>query len=193
MGRKVLLGIFAVALVAAPAFAHAQAEQGFYLGGSVGQAKAKEFCDTDGVAGLTVANCDNSATTWKAFIGYRIHRNFAVEGTFLKTDDFTASGTITGIPFSGSADGQAFGVAVMGVLPVGSMDLFAKLGFLSTDAETRVSAGGQTFTFGDDETEAHFGIGAIYNFGRNWGVRAEWEKTNKSKLEVWSIGLQYRF
>jgi opacity protein-like surface antigen len=44
-----------------------------------------------------------------------------------------------------------------------------------------------------DETEFHYGLGAKYAFTRNWAVRGEWEKTDKLKVELLSIGVEYRF
>ena len=38
-----------------------------------------------------------------------------------------------------------------------------------------------------------YGIGATWNFNRNFGVRAEWERLNDSDIDILSIGLQYRF
>lgn len=196
MSKNKVLAAAAAMLLAMPFAASAQQadERGLYVGVSIGEAKVKDFCDTGGVAGLVVTSCDNKASAYKAFVGYRAHRHFAIEGTLLKTDDFTAAGTFAAVPFTAKADGTAFGVAGVAILPVGtSFNLFGKLGFLSTEIESSATVGGASGSFSEDETEAHYGFGATYSVSRNWGVRAEWEKTDKSKIEMWSIGLQYRF
>jgi OmpA-OmpF porin, OOP family len=181
------------AILAAPAASWAQ-DLGFYVGGSLGQAKAKEYCDTGGIAGLAVSSCDNKATAWKAFAGYKFHPNFAVEGTYIRTDDFTASATFSGVPFTVKSDGRSFGLAGLGIWPVSQQfSVFGKLGFLRTEAESTATVAGTTIKFGENESEVHYGLGALYNLTRNWGVRAEWERANKSKLEIMSIGVQYQF
>jgi opacity protein-like surface antigen len=38
-----------------------------------------------------------------------------------------------------------------------------------------------------------FGVGAAFNFTRNFAIRAEWERLNDSEIDILSIGLQYRF
>ena len=44
-----------------------------------------------------------------------------------------------------------------------------------------------------DDTEFHYGVGVKYAFTGNWAVRGEWEKTDKLKVELLSIGVEYRF
>lgn len=183
----------AAAFGAAPIALQAQ-EMGPYVGASIGQAKAKDFCDTEGEPGLVVTGCDDKATAWKLFAGYRMHRNFAAEITFSQTDDFSASATYLGVPFSVKGDGRSFGIAALGILPVGTgFELFGKLGIMRTEVDASATVSGVTLDAGDSETEAHYGLGAVYNFTRNWGVRAEWERGDKSKVDVMSLGVQYKF
>lgn len=179
--------------LAAPSVTLAQ-DMGLYVGGSLGQAKAKDWCDSNGTAGFTLGTCDDKDTAWKVFVGYRFHRNFAAEATYVQLGDFSASGTFLGTPFNVTADGKAFGVAVLGIWPVSpQFDVFGKLGFLRTEAEGTVDVAGSSITFGENDTEAHYGLGAMYNFARNWGLRAEWERVDKSKIDMWSVGVQYKF
>ena len=44
-----------------------------------------------------------------------------------------------------------------------------------------------------NETEFHYGVGARYLFAPNWAARAEWERTDQLKVELLSIGLEFRF
>ena len=37
------------------------------------------------------------------------------------------------------------------------------------------------------------GVGGVFNFSRNLGLRAEFERYNDSEINVLSIGMQYRF
>jgi opacity protein-like surface antigen len=192
--KAILAGSVAAAFaLAAPTAAFAQ-DMGFYLGGSLGQAEAKDWCDTGGEAGLTINSCDDKDTAWKLFAGYRFHRNIAAELSYIQLGDFTANVTYLGTPISINADGKAFGIAALGIWPVSpQFDVFGKLGFLRTEVEATGTSGGTSVTLGENETEAHYGIGAAFNFTRNLGLRAEWERADKSKLDFWSIGLQYKF
>ena len=192
--KKLLAAAVALAFAAAaPSLVQAQ-EMGAYVGASIAQAKAKDFCDTGGEPGLVVSSCDDKADAWKLLAGYRFHRNFAAEATYLQTGDMSVSGTYLGAPFSGKGDGRAFGIAALGIMPVGQrVELFGKLGVLRTEIDASATVLGTSLSFGEDETEAHFGMGAIFKLTRNWGVRAEWERAEKSKIDLLSLGVQYAF
>ena len=183
------------AVLAGPGAVLAQQTGNLYVGGSFGETKAKDWCDVSGApGGVTVPSCDNKGSFWKAFVGYQFHRNFAVEGTYLQTDDFSGSFTFGGATGTVSANAQAFGAAALGLLPVGErFTLFGKLGLLITDSKGSGSIGATTVSVGDDETEVHYGFGGVFSLSRNWGIRAEWETTEKSKLDSISVGVQYRF
>ena len=164
-------------------------DKGFYLGGALGQATFKGFCVDD----PSVLTCDEKDTAWKVFGGYRFNRYVAIEGTYV--DWGKAIGTVDPV-------GPAGPVVVplsqtgMGVAAVGSFALtpqfsvFGKAGFLMTEQKTPASASGNTSR---DETEFHYGLGARFSFTPNWGMRAEWERTEKTEVEMLSIGVEYRF
>lgn len=189
-----LVAVAGIIGVSSATLAQAAQDRGWYLGGSIGQATAKAFCDTGGVTGLSVTSCDDKNTSWKLFAGHKFTRNFAAELTWIKFDDFSASATFTGIPFTASADGNAFGIAGVGIWPVTQQfSLFGKLGILRTEAEGTATVGGSTITLGDNETEAHYGLGATYDFTRNWALRGEWERADKSEIDMLSLGVQFKF
>lgn len=183
--------LFAAALgvAAAPSFAQ---ERGFYVGGSIGQTEAGNWCDS--APGFAVTSCDDEDTGFKGFVGYRFNRNFAVEGSYMDAGEFTGTVTAGGTSASVTADATAWGIAAVGFLPLSDrFDLFGKIGFVRGESEATVSVGGSTFTVGDDGTELHYGLGAIYNLTRNWGVRGEWENVDDADISMLSLGVQYRF
>ena len=196
--RKIRNSVAAAIAVAAvgfsiPSVTFAQ-DQGGYLGGGIGDAKVKEFCDTGGIAGLTVTPCDNKATAWKIYGGYQFNKNFAAELSYIKTDDFTATVNFGGFSVPVSVDGTIWGIAALGILPINQQfSVFGKFGFAQTDAQATGTVGGTTFTVGEDETEAHIGVGLKFDFSRNWGARLEWERLDKSELELISVSVVYRF
>jgi opacity protein-like surface antigen len=88
---------------------------------------------------------------------------------------------------------HSYGLAAVGTLPLGEgFELFGKAGFLMTEQETRRLTPNPS-TVDRDETEFHYGLGAKYAFTKNWALRGEWEKTEKLKVELLSIGVEYRF
>jgi OmpA-OmpF porin, OOP family len=172
---KRLLLLAACATVALPA----AAQVGPYLGGSLGQSTFTKWCDVPG-------SCDDTDTAWKLFGGYRINRHFGIEATYVEWGEVTASAGALEV----AASQHSYGLAAVGMLPVGQagLELFGKLGFLLTSQETR-----STFTVERDETELHYGLGVKYVFSQNLAARAEWEETEKLKVRMLSIGLEYRF
>jgi hypothetical protein len=80
-------------------------------------------------------------------------------------------------------------VAAVGTLEIApQFSIFGKAGFLMTDQETRGASARKR-----DDTELHYGIGARLAVAPNWAARAEWEKTEKLKVELLSLGAEYRF
>jgi OmpA-OmpF porin, OOP family len=168
-----------VALASAPSFAQ---DSGFYVGGALGQATYTEFCDASALS------CDDEDTAWKFFGGYRFNQFFALEATYI--DWGQAIGTIAGprdIPLSQTSMGAA---AVVGFRFTPQFSAFGKLGLLRTEQETPASASGNTTR---DTSETHYGLGAGFHFTSNWAARVEWERTEKTKVEMLSVGLEYKF
>jgi OOP family OmpA-OmpF porin len=163
-------------------------ESGAYLGGSLGQSKFKEWCDTSGAPpGFVLLACEDTDTAWKLFGGYRFNRYAAIEATYVNWGKVTAT---VGGPTDISAEQSSMGIAAVGSLELGpQFSVFGKLGFLMTEQETKVAS---TSTDRDD-TELHYGFGVRYRFAANWAARAEWERTEKLKVEMLSIGAEFRF
>lgn len=182
-------------LAAAPAAQAQQSDAGFYVGGAIGQGEAGNWCDTSGApAGFGLSSCDDKDTAWKAFLGYRFNRNFGAEATYINFGKYSGTVTFGGSSATVNADATAWGLAAVGFFPVGNQfELFGKIGFVRGESEADVTVGGTSVQVGDKGTELHYGVGGIYNFSRNLGVRLEWENVNDADLSVLSIGLQYRF
>jgi OOP family OmpA-OmpF porin len=180
------------ALMAAAGFAMSQGalaqskgqDSGWYVGGSIGQSEADSSCP----AGFT---CDFKDTDWKIFGGYRINRNFAAEAFYADHGEIKVSRG------GASATGKSstFGAAALGILPLGGgqFELFGKLGIGSTSVDATASAGGFSTGASDSGSDLLYGVGAMFNFSRNLGVRAEYERYNDSEINVLSVGIQYRF
>ena len=153
------------------------ADNGFYVGGSIGQAKA-ELKEGN-------LNFDADDTGFKAIAGIRPLDWLAVEANYVNFGE--ASDDDVEI----DADGvSAFAV---GFLAAGPVDLFAKAGLVSWDASVSVDGLG---TIGrDDGTDLAYGVGAQLRF-LSLGVRAEYEIFDidgVDDLSMLSIGFTYTF
>lgn len=180
-----------VALILASALAQAQ-DSGFYLGGALGQSKFKDWC-TGASATAFFNSCDDKDTAWKLLGGYRFNRYVAVEGSYIDWGEVTANVTVSGTRAEVAAKQHSYGLAAVGTLPLGErFELFGKAGFLMTEQETRRITPSPS-TVNREESELHYGLGAKYLFTKNWVLRGEWEKTDKLKVEMLSLGVEYRF
>src|SRR5687767_11008397 len=107
---------------AMPSFA---ADNGFYLGGSIGQANVEEKND------LTGFDLDADDTGFKAIVGLRPLDFLGFELSYV--DLGQAEDSIAGVNLAADTKGiDAFAVGFLG-LPF--MDIFAKAGVISWDAE----------------------------------------------------------
>jgi OOP family OmpA-OmpF porin len=177
------------------AWAQAPQDVGLYLGGSLGYSTID--LDTGGLAaaGMTTLSSDDNDTGWKLFAGYQFHRNWAVEGTYYDLGKFNASGVVTGTatPANVSVKVKGWGLAAVGILPLQqNFSLFGKLGGFWSDSNASASAGPFAAATGDSNSEFMGGIGVMYNFSHNLGVRAEAEFIG-SDVQFYSIGLQFKF
>lgn len=191
----------ALAAALAPHAVMAQ-DMGFYIGGSVGQSKAKDACDDLGSVGFS-GSCDDTDTGAKIFLGYQFNKNFAVEGGYVDLGKAKASGTISGSPASGEAKADTWQLSAVGIWPMANnFSLLGKIGVHRWDLDTQGSAFGVTVSASDKGTDLTFGFGAGYEFNKNLGLRVEWERfrnvgeedtTGKSHVDLLSVGLRYRF
>ena len=159
-----------------------------YLGGSVGQSKASDFCSG-------VGNCDDKDTAWSVFIGHQFNRYVAAEIGFRNFGEVA-----TGVPGAEtSVKARAFDLVLMGVLPVGErFSLYTKFGayFAETDTFTNSPLGS---TAGKDSNiNMTYGVGAEWEFVRQFRLRLEWQRYQEMSssdvdIDAVSVGLIYRF
>ena len=166
------------ALVAAPAFA----QDGLYIGGSIGQSKYKG----DDIGGLST---DRKDTGGKLFGGYEFTPNIALELGYADLGKATsAAGSVKGkgayldavgkVPFTP----QLSGIARVGVFQ-GKADFEGPLGIRDSD----------------EKTAPKVGLGLQYDVTKNVAVRGEWERyrfeafDRKANADLYSLGMNYRF
>jgi OmpA-OmpF porin, OOP family len=188
------------ALSVSPAVLAQDQEPGWYVGGAYGKTVIKgggcgELRNDLASIGATVTACDDKDSGWKIFAGYRVNRHFAVEASYIDFGSLTASATRLGVNVNASGDVTSFGVAAVGILPVGErFSVFGKAGLLITEMSARASGStGGSSSNSDSQSELHYGVGAMFNLSSRWALRAEWERAEDSEVEMISIGIQYRF
>lgn len=154
-----------------------------YVGGSIGEAKYK---DTPGV----LSNRDNKDTGYKVYVGTQINPIFGVEATYFDMAKYTGNSSAfngsTVVPTNISGEATAWGLAAILTAPTNltsvfgnSFGLFAKVGVVRNKLSTNISGPGFTSHQKENSTGANFGVGAKYDFAKNFSVRAEWERLNK--------------
>lgn len=160
---------------------------------SLGSVQASAETDAYGYAGASFGNAkvdqDDAGfsewdSSWKVFGGVMFNENIGAElayGDMGSPDD--AGFSVEELTVAGAQ--------VIGVLPLGQFDLFAKIGYAYYDAEFELAGGGTPTRTG---IELASGFGARYNIGK-FAIRAEAEMLDVEFADVYnvSIGAQYRF
>ena len=196
---KALATLLAVTALSVPAAAHAGP---WYVGLGIGQSSTSTDLVSNRESTLINAtdvssDFDRNDTAWKAFAGWRLHRNVAVEVNYTDLGKAKLVTNLTGggvAPASITLDRKLDGYGIDGLL-IAPFDphklaVFARAGAFRARLREDATLGGNiVFTNGDpedrtrhasqDETVFHWGVGADWNFLPNVGVRLEWERFSK--------------
>lgn len=181
MKKSVKSATWLVAL-AALGMSASVAAQGIYVGAAGLQSR---FDSGD----FDVEDVDDEDTGWKLIAGFRATPNVAIEGTYTSFGEQQAPAVAVGGPFEAKA--KAFSVFGVGLMPVGPVDLFLKVGASRIEADGNVGA----VFFEDDDIELAYGAGLQFNMGA-LGLRAEYEKFDTDiigDLDVISAGITFTF
>jgi OOP family OmpA-OmpF porin len=205
--RNAALALASVVALAAPSIGMAQStmdsmtkavtgpDSGWYVGGSYGQTKFGIDC-----SGLS---CDDTDTGFRVFGGYMGNKHFGVELGYADLGKSTFSGTVLGVPVTGDSKATAWDLVAVGVLPIGDkFSVFGKLGMYMGDGEFTVTGIGSS---SDTTTDLTYGVGVGFDFTKNLGIRAEWQRYQKvsfassgggnaeGDVDLMSIGILWRF
>ena len=151
------------------------ADNGFYVGGSVGNSSISTKPDTN-------IDINSDDTGYKVFGGFKF-TIFAVEGGYVDFGKVENAGD--SVELSGW---DLFGLVNLGIGPI---DLFGKLGVFAWDADALTSGN----KVSDDGTDPVVGIGAGVTLG-SFSVRAEYEYFDISdfdEVSMISLGVAYIF
>lgn len=198
---------YPVPAYAAPApvvFVPARPVSQWYFGAGAGQSQFQDAEQANrlgytGEAGAAqVQDTDHNA--WKAFLGYRFNRNFAVEAGYTDLGQVQAQNAAT--VATGTAKG--WGGDAVGILPLTrGVNLFAKVGAFRWTADATTSNAGVVQTSSSASgTSAKYGAGADFRLSRSFGIRAEYERykdvgdqnvTGRSDVDLGSISGVFHF
>jgi OOP family OmpA-OmpF porin len=179
-------GLIATAMLltlaaAAPGYA---ADNGIYLGAAIGQSKVEAGNSNPDIGDV---DFDADATGYKLILGWRPLDWLAVEGNYVDLgsgDDHVLGEKI-------ESDVNGISLAAIGFLPVGPIDLYARVGVINWDAE--LSAPSIDVRSKDDGTDLEYGVGAQLRL-LGLSLRAEYERfeiADTDKVDLLSLGLTY--
>jgi OOP family OmpA-OmpF porin len=209
------LGLIALAVLATVSSTGAMAQDettGPYIGGNIGRTRADFNNDamTRNLAGqgLTVnsSTADNSSTGYKAFGGYQLNRNFAVEGGYfdLGRSSYRLNTTPTG-SFNGETRVRGLNLDLVGLLPMSDrFTAFGRIGAAYAQSRASVTTTGavpvSNYNTRNNDTNLKVGLGVQYAITQALAVRAELERyrindpiRNRGHIDMASVGLVYRF
>jgi OmpA-OmpF porin, OOP family len=140
---------------------------------------AQQPATTGFYIGAEVGNTDLDGADddigFKFLGGYQFHRNIAAElGYGLLYD-------------KGGAEVKALELVAVGMFPIANQfSLIGKLGLANVDVEVAGSS--------DDKTELTWGLGVQYDFSRNLGVRALWQRyETDNAVDFLAVGVTWKF
>jgi len=151
------------------------ADNGFYLGGAIGQTKA------DVQAGNI--NFDDKDNGYKLFAGFR---PLDLLGAELNYIDFG-----TAQQAAVSSDHDAYAAFLIGYLPLPFVDLYGKLGAARWNSDTQTAAGSSD----DSGTDLAYGVGVQLRFG-SLSTRLEYEAfqlSGSDEMQLLSLGIAWTF
>lgn len=175
--------MIAASLALGASGAYAQ-ETGWYGGLDVGSSRLSGL-NTD-----SLGSFDKSDTAFDVNLGYRLNRNFALEGAYTDLGKFHFS--------SAAGDGDvkptAVSLAAVGILPLqANFSLYGKAGIAHTETKALDAS--------DTKDGLLAGLGVMYDFNRNVYAKAGWDRfddvgndaTGKGHADLYSLGVGYRF
>ena len=180
MFRKLIFALLALGASAA----HAQ-ETGWYAGLDLGRSRLSDVNIGDSL------KRDDTALGFD--LGYRVNRNFALEGAYTDLGQFHYSSD----SFDGDYRAKSVSLAALGILPLqSSWSLYGKAGIARTEA--KVGAPAETSDSGNGLLA---GAGVLYDVNRNVYAKAGWDHyadvgsdaTGKGSIDLYSVGVGYRF
>jgi opacity protein-like surface antigen len=178
--KKSTVTVALLALGIFPVISHSATPQnnpsGPYVGLGWGQFNLDiENLKDVGYATSDIVEADDNA--WKVFAGWRLNSYLSFEAAYI--DFGAANGRFNGTGSNGNyeVDISGFSPSVIGTLPLGNFELFAKLGTYYYDVNIKVDLDnpGPNLDSSHSRNDLLYGAGVSYTFADHLNVRAEYE------------------
>jgi OOP family OmpA-OmpF porin len=172
--------------VSDPTFSNKGFYGGLGAGGSNSTHDNYNFNDRVGVGagtgvGVSSVNIDDKDRAYKAFLGYQLNKNFAVEGGYFDLGDNTSTANLTtGGVIRGTSRYRGLNLDLVGNMPV--TERFSLLGSVGAHYDrahynTYSDVTGATSSFKDNQGANYkYGVGAQYKMAERLYVRAGAER-----------------
>jgi hypothetical protein len=168
-------------------------ENGVYIGGSIG-GSSLEVRDVDEEFGAF--RFSDGDTAYKLFAGFRILNFLAVEAGYVDLGDPSdIISSIEGEELDVQIGVKGWDAFAVGLLPLGPVDLFAKVGVVSWDADISAVIDEIRDSDSDSGTDAAYGVGVGLRLG-HVSLRAEGEQFDIAEAEdvyMFSVGATFTF
>ncbi|MCE9641650.1 MAG: outer membrane beta-barrel protein [Betaproteobacteria bacterium] len=187
----------------------------WYLGAGLGSARAKveDSTVTSVLAGTgataTATSRSENSIEGKLFLGYQFNRFIAVEGGYFRLGDFKFDTTTApaGTLHGEMKNRMGWNLDAVGSIPIVAEKfmLLGRVGVQSSKTTDLFAGTGAAGTLANPTPSRNlvsykYGLGAEFDFTKNIGVRAEWERyrvsdgfTGKMNVDAITASLLYRF
>lgn len=157
---------------------------GWYGGLSIGQSNYRDF---------PAVSENPRSEGWKVYGGYQINKYLALEGGYVNLNDMRA---ING-PVVTTIATEAWALGAVLSYPVtNKISVMGKLGYAYMQGDTSTKNGAAlTVRTSQDDYEPNYGVGVSYKVFDNLNLRAEWERFDRSNMDIDLItaGMQVKF
>ena len=187
----------------------------WYLGGGLGQARAKVDDSTvtsvlSGTGATATATSRNrNSIEGKLFLGYQFNRFIAVEGGYFRLGDFKFDTTTApaGTLHGEMKNRMGWNLDAVGSVPIvrDKFMLLGRVGVQSSKTYDLFAGTGAAGTLANPAPSRNlvsykYGLGAEFDFTKNVGTRLEWERyrvsdgfSGKMNADAITASLLYRF
>ena len=178
----------AVLLAAGPALGQVDENdnrEGFYLGAGLGDFSSS----VDAPSGFEDIDLDSDDTPMKVFGGWRMNRFFAVQLDYIDFGQSSGNANLNNI----RSDTSGLAPNVIGTLPIGFFELFAKVGIMWYDVDLDIE---NDPTLSDSGEDPIYGVGVGLTLVERLSLRLEYEIVDVETLNdaeaVW-LTASWRF
>lgn len=200
MNRSLLAGMMCAACgVAGTAYAQDSDDNtsGFYVGAGVGQFNVQidDIDQTD----EAIQRLDDDDRAWKAFAGWRFGPYISVEAAYIDFGTPNSRSDASGSSGDYRVKLSGFAPYVIGTLPIGPVELFAKVGYYFYDVDLRVDIDdplAPDIDSSKSDQDLLYGGGVGMTFLQHLNVRLEYERIDSDLVDdadaLWLSG-SWRF